>query len=261
MVLKTLETKASVQKFNCQQLKSGHWCETRPTNYRKVKKTKVCKIANGQCRRINNRYRLGETRGHGTQQYLHWNKATPKAQWSLLLHSLHKTVRQSAVEFLIRRLTHELCSHSIKWGHGACHKESSQETRTECSSRIFSGPAGAFYHISLRDIVDTHFGRIQRNSSHNIHIYTTVESCDTLVLVHLSDEGGERNGCALVRLTQGLQNIERISGKVENEFERCHTPRKQGPTNKNRPAVWYVRFTYPAIDPIAPVRAPAKNFM
>mmetsp|Transcript_9236 Transcript_9236/g.16555 ORF Transcript_9236/g.16555 Transcript_9236/m.16555 type:complete len:199 (+) Transcript_9236:75-671(+) len=148
-LLDTLESTGRIEELECQQLNSRHWCKAGPDR----------------------------------------NKASPKAQWAFILHSLDQAISHTTVYLFIGRLVHQLGANSIKGGYGARHKKTGKETGAEGCTRIFTGPSSGVYDLAFGNIIDTHLRCIQNNCSHHVDIDTTIETRNSLIMVHLSHEG------------------------------------------------------------------------
>jgi hypothetical protein len=95
--------------------------------------------------------------------------------------------------------------------HRTSHEESSDKTGTKGSSGILSCPTCLVDDFSLCNIVDSHLGSVQDAGSHYIDTDATVETLQSLILIHLSNKCSKRDRFALVCLRKCLEDIERVS--------------------------------------------------
>ncbi len=142
--------------------------------------------------------------------YLHWDETTPQRHDAVCLDGLDGTIDKSVVDLLVGWLAHEIRTDSIKWRHRARHEKSGNKTGAKGGSNVLSGPSRDFSDISLRQIVDTHFGGVQHAGSQNVGFDTTVKSSNPLVIVHILHHGRQRDTSVFVGLGKGLKNFCRV---------------------------------------------------
>mmetsp|Transcript_10004 Transcript_10004/g.27356 ORF Transcript_10004/g.27356 Transcript_10004/m.27356 type:complete len:279 (+) Transcript_10004:384-1220(+) len=139
------------------------------------------------------------------------DEASPQAEDSVILDGLDETVGESVVDLLVSWLAHELGANHVPWCDRARHEESSDEGTGEGGADILSGPASLLGDESLADIVDAHLCGIEDAGAGDVNLDSAVKAPDALILVHATNECGERDGSSFVGLRKRLENIEWIS--------------------------------------------------
>lgn len=145
---------------------------------------------------------------HHAVIYLHGDETTPEGHNTVVLHGLDGTIDKSIVNLLVGWLTHEIGTDSVKGRHGARHEKPGNETGAKRGSDILSGPSSHGGNLSLRQIVDSHFGGIQDTGSENVGFNATVKSSNALVSVHILHHGRQRDARILVGLGKGLNIVD-----------------------------------------------------
>ena len=199
--LDTLQATSCVKGLNGQKLNGGSWGEASPDGNEPV----------SWIEGNNKRGKLEKVKQTSLFCSFRSYLPTPQGKDTIGLDSLDSTINKSIVDLGIGGLIHQRSTNTIERRHRQSHEKASKSGRTETSAEILSWPSSGIDDVSLGNIVHTHLCGIQDAGTHHIRFDSTVEACNALFLVHVSNQGEQGFRFSFVRLSQSFEHIKGVA--------------------------------------------------